>query len=174
MSDGGTFLQLSLSIRFSSNAGDTARWGLLPEVCKCVNAVALEMRRWAALCVCVCVRAYVCVYVLLFFFFFFFFFFFPPLPSSCALFHLLAFAYFSQSWSSVCQPALCCSLSQSEGKKKRSQMAKCGCGWSCCWWRLNATVYTSQLPPRSRLNSVKPLCLHAPFHCNLNVLNAVA
>ena len=64
MSDGGTFLQLSLSIRFSSNAGDTARWGLLPEVCKCVNAVALEMRRWAALCVCVCVcvRTCVCTY----------------------------------------------------------------------------------------------------------------
>ena len=63
MSDGGTFLQLSLSIRFSSNAGDTARWGLLPEVCKCVNAVALEMRRWAALCVCVCVCACVRVCV---------------------------------------------------------------------------------------------------------------
>lgn len=33
----------------------------------------------------------------------------------------------------------------------------------CCWWRLKATVYTSQLPLRSMLNSVKPLCLHAPF-----------
>lgn len=42
-------------------------------------------------------------------------------------------------------------------RQGKSQMAEWGCGW------LKATVYTSQLPLRSRLNSVKPLCLHAPF-----------
>lgn len=47
-SNEGLLLQSLLSIRFSFlflNPGDTACRGLLPEVCKCVNTVAVEMSR---------------------------------------------------------------------------------------------------------------------------------
>lgn len=100
----------------------------------------------------------------------------PLLPSLPSFLLWLSFAPClglpSQSWSPVCWAALRSSLSQSErGEEERnSQMAEYNHRWMCCWWRLNVTVYTSQLPLRSRLNSVKPLCLHAPFLCNLNVL----
>lgn len=140
---------------------DTARRGLLPEVCECVNTVAVEMRRGAAACVCVCVRTPLLL---------------PSLPSSLTFFHSLPSLALASHDHRFAVP-LCAPLFLSlKGRRRggQSQMAEHGCGWMCCWWRLNATVYTSQLPPRSRLNSVKPLCLHAPFHCNLNVLNVVA
>lgn len=73
---------------------------------------------------------------------------------------LCAFALFSQSWSSsACWSALHSSLLCLNRRKKKNRVR----------WQnmavdgMNATVYSSQLPLRSRLNSVKLLCLHAPF-----------
>lgn len=107
---GRSFIRLfpSNSLSPSSNAVATARRGLLPEVCECVNTVAVEMRSWAK----VCERSYSSSSSL------------PPfLPSSLAFFHSLPFACFSQSWSSVCWPALRSSLlSQSEGGEEEDRL----------------------------------------------------
>lgn len=140
----------------SSDAGDTACPGLLPEVCERVNTVAVEMRRWAAVYLCVCMYSS------------------SSLPSfSFGFFSLLAFVFLASHDHQFAGP-LCAPLFLSLERRRRgegqSQMAECGCGFMSCWWRLNATVYTSQLPLRSRLNSVKLLCLHALFLCNLNEL----
>lgn len=147
---GRSFIRLfpSDSFSFSSNAGDAARQGLPPEVYKHANAVAVEMRRWAA----------VGVYVLLFFF--------PPFLLLLLLLWLSCLAFALASHDDQLSSPLCALLVLSlKGTRRegQSQMAENSCGWMCCWWRLNATVYTSQLPLRSRLNSVKPLCLHAPL-----------
>lgn len=96
------------------------------------------------------------------------------LPSfSFGFFSLLAFVFLASHDHQFAGP-LCAPLFLSLERRRRgegqSQMAECGCGFMSCWWRLNATVYTSQLPLRSRLNSVKLLCLHALFLCNLNEL----
>lgn len=130
---------------------------LLTKVCECVSTVAVEMSS-SIQYACVSGRIYVLLSSLPFFPFWLSF---TSLPAFASASHDHQFV------DPLCVlPFLCLT-----GKKRQGQIQMAEYG---CWWRLNVTVYTSQLPLRSRLNSVKPLCLHAPFHCNLNVLNTVA
>lgn len=167
VTDGGMLCRSSLSIQFSFLSLQRCWYSSLKSSLQKSASVWTQLPwRWEdeqqRACVCV-----------LFFFFF--------LPSPAFFFgflslHLLAFACFSQSWSSVCRPTLRSSLSQSEWEKttRTESDDREPLRLDICWGRLDAAVYTSQLPLRSRLNSVKPLCPHAPFYCSLNELNTVA
>lgn len=148
-----TFFCLSVSIWF--NLSFVQRWQCSSLRSPCKKSVCEHS--------CLGDEQCVCVDALLFFPSFWLGF-----PSICA------FACSSLSWWSVFQTALRSPLPQSEGGEKK----KCRVRWQrvavdrCAvpqdWGPL--CVFTSQLPLRSRLNSGRPLFLHAHDQCSLNVM----
>lgn len=128
--DEGTFFHSPLAIRFALPFFQLW-WNRLPW-------------RWGAVCVCVCTPLL------------------PPLPSFFFGFLLfLAFAWLpshDHQFAGLLYAPLFLSLEGRRRGEGQSQMAQYSCGCMSCWWRVDATVYTSQLPLRSRLTVTHSSC----------------